>query len=143
MRALLDTNLLIAYLLAPDRQGTVQSVVEAAFEGKYTFLLPVEVIRELKEKLATKKYLIKYISGKTAEKFIPSLSVIASQIPAITEPIPLIGRDLKDDFLLAYAVVGEADYLVSGDHDLTVLKEVGKVKIISPATFLSILKKEK
>lgn len=143
MKALLDTNLLITYLLAPDKEGTIQAIIEAAFEDKYILLMPEEVISELKRKLTTKKYLLKHIHSQIAENFISSLSTIACEIPQIIETIPAVGRDLKDDYLLAYAVVGEADYLVSGDEDLQILKEIQGVKIVSPIEFLEILKKRK
>ena len=35
-------------------------------------------------------------------------------------------RDEKDNFLLALAVDGNADFLITGDEDLLVLKEVNK-----------------
>lgn len=141
MKVLLGTNLLVAYLLIPDKTGTVQAIVEAAFEGKYTLILPQELLDELEEKLVTKKYLIKHISKSAARDFIRVVKSIVVEIPTITEPIPEVGRDKKDDYLLAYAVVGEADYLVSGDKDLQVLKKIGGVEVVSPAKFLEVLEK--
>jgi predicted nucleic acid-binding protein len=46
---------------------------------------------------------------------------------------------LDANILLAYAVVGEADYLVTGDDDLLVLGEVAGVKIVTPRQFLTVL----
>jgi predicted nucleic acid-binding protein len=40
---------------------------------------------------------------------------------------------------LAYATVGMADYLVSGDEVLQKIKNVEKIKIVSPAEFLLLL----
>jgi hypothetical protein len=42
-----------------------------------------------------------------------------------------ICRDPKDNFLLALAKDGNADYLITGDKDLRVLKEFEKTKIVS------------
>ena len=67
---------------------------------------------------------------------------IATIPPPITQVIPKVGRDFKDDYLLAYASVEEVDYLVSGDEDLQVLKEVNGVRIVSPAEFLKILRNQ-
>lgn len=142
MRALLDTNILITYLLSPDKKGTIQEIIESAFENKYTLLLPREVLTELKEKIIAKKYLTKHIAPEIAKSFTTALMSICEEIPQITVPIPEIGRDVKDDYLLAYAVVGEADYLVSGDIDLQVLKEIQGVKVVSPAEFAKVLKKQ-
>lgn len=48
-------------------------------------------------------------------------------------------RDPEDDYLLAYALVGKADYLVTGDRDLLVLGSVGKTKIVTAQQFLDEL----
>ncbi len=143
MRVLTDTNVFISYLLDPEKDEKLQYVVEAGFEGEYTPILPQEVFDELKRKLAIKSFLIQHIPKSASEKFIKALSIVVELIPPIAEPIPEVSRDKKDDYLLAYGVVGEADYLVSGDDDLQVLKQVGNVKIVSPAEFYEILKKRK
>jgi predicted nucleic acid-binding protein len=53
---------------------------------------------------------------------------------------PEISRDPQDDYLLALAVVHEADYLVTRDRDLLDLGEVVGVKIVDPVTFLALLR---
>ncbi len=40
-------------------------------------------------------------------------------------------RDLKDNFLLSLAVKSDADFLLTGDHDLLTIKQIGKTKITS------------
>ena len=44
-------------------------------------------------------------------------------------------RDYKDNFLLSLAVESNADYLVSGDSDLLILKNIKKTKIVSWTEF--------
>lgn len=139
MRVLIDTNILISYLLKRDKEGTITMVIEAAFENKYTLLLPHDVIRELYKKLSEKEYLASRITKEEAEEFTEILTIIAEEIPAITEKIPRISQDKKDDYLLAYAIVGMTDYLVSGDEVLQKIKSIDKTKIVSPAEFLLIL----
>ena len=63
-------------------------------------------------------------------------------LPPIEEEIPQVTRDKKDDYLLAYASVAEADYLVSEDDDLLVIKQIEKLKIVSPLKFSEILKNQ-
>jgi len=139
MRVLFDTNVLISYLLTP-KTGTINTIVEAAFERKFQLLLPNEVVTELKKKIAKKSYLSEKISKSSIQKFTNAFSTIAEVLLPITQPIPKIGRDFKDDYLLAYSVVGDADYLVTGDKDLLVLRQVYKVKIVNPSKFLKVLK---
>ncbi len=49
-------------------------------------------------------------------------------------------RDYKDNFLLSLAVESKADYLVSGDADLLVLKKIKKTKIVSWNDFIKEIK---
>jgi putative PIN family toxin of toxin-antitoxin system len=52
------------------------------------------------------------------------------------EPLVLAAlRDPNDRMILATAVSGDADYLITGDKDLLVLKEIKKTVIISPREF--------
>ena len=53
--------------------------------------------------------------------------------------MPRFSRDPKDDYLIAYAVVGEADFLVTGDKDLLVLRQIGDVRIVTVQELISIL----
>lgn len=48
-------------------------------------------------------------------------------------------RDVKDDMFINCALVGDADYLVSGDNDLLSLEIVLNKPIVSPAKFRKIL----
>jgi len=55
---------------------------------------------------------------------------------------PVLVRDQQDEHILAAAVAGHADYLVTGDRDLLVLDgdpALGSLRIVTPAAFLSIL----
>jgi uncharacterized protein len=53
--------------------------------------------------------------------------------PRIT---PRKSRDPKDDMLLALCLAGHADYLVTGDKDLLVLRQFDTAKIVTPRQFL-------
>ena len=44
-------------------------------------------------------------------------------------------RDPKDNFLLALAKDGNADYLITGDLDLRTMKKFGNTKIVSLSDF--------
>lgn len=47
-------------------------------------------------------------------------------------------RDPDDNKFLNCAIIGRADYLVSGDDDLLCLKEISKTKIINPSKFIKL-----
>jgi len=46
---------------------------------------------------------------------------------------------IKDDYLLAYAIVGQADFLISGDQDLLVLEKVKNCQVLTPRDFSELL----
>jgi len=50
-------------------------------------------------------------------------------------PLQVIIWDPKDNFLLALAKDGNADYLITGDNNLLSLKEFGKTKIVTLSEF--------
>jgi predicted nucleic acid-binding protein len=74
------------------------------------------------------------------EKFASLLTQFGEYVAKIDEPFPPITRDRNDDYLLAYAQVGAADYLVTGDKDLLALRgQVPGLGIVTPAQFVEIL----
>ena len=99
------------------------------------------MVIELNKKISVKPYLAKQISKLQSKELVDILSSVVKVIPAIKDEIPEVIRDKKDDYLLAYAVIGEADYLVTGDEDLLSLKEIEGVKIVNIPEFYQILNK--
>lgn len=67
------------------------------------------------------------------------LRQVLANAPVIEDPpsVP-ISRDPADDYLLALARFAGAAYLVSGDKDLTALKDVVP-PVLTPAAFLETL----
>ncbi|SRR5258708_912714 len=144
MRILFDANVFISYLLPTEnteKAEKIHYIIDAGFEGRYMHVFPQELLSEIRKKIKGKPYLAKHITQEDAEEFIAILSTVAELISPLTEQIPQFSRDKKDDYLVAYAAVGECDYLVTGDEDLLIIKQVGKLKIVNPAEFYEILKK--
>ena len=139
MRAFPDANILISYLLNPLAESPINTFVEAAITGRFTLLLTADLLQEFTQRIATKPYLAQRITTREVEQLVAILLTVAETVSPITEAIPEVIRDRKDDYLLAYALVGQADYLVTGDEDLLVLKQVGELKIVTPRQFADLL----
>lgn len=139
MRVLLDSNIFISYLLYPRRAGPIRQIIQAFFSNRFTLIIPEALLDEFVNKIPHKPYLSERIRQDELEVFVELLKAFAEFLPKIEEEIPAVTRDSNDDYLLAYAVVGQADYLVTGDEDLLVIKRVGNLKIIQPAEFANIL----
>ena len=108
--------------------------------GTFRLILPKPVVDELQDRTTQKPYLAGRISSETVARLIDSLFLVAEPTIDPDEPLPEIGRDRDDDYLYAHAVLGGADYLVSGDRDVLAVERVGNVRIVSPATFADILR---
>jgi uncharacterized protein len=141
MRVIIDTNVFISYLLRPGDAGAVRTVVHSAISAEYVVLMPASLLDEIIATVSANSRLVRKISRDELRELVDVLERVAEVIPAIAETIPQVTRDPKDDYLLAYAVVGRADYLVSGDQDLLTLGEVESLQILSPADFAKLLTK--
>jgi putative PIN family toxin of toxin-antitoxin system len=139
MRALLDANVYISFLLTRNAASPPRATVAAALDGVYDLLVSDGVINEVRRKTVAKSYLAERISQAEVERLVRGLLVIAERLPELDVPYPEIGNDRKDDYLFAHAVVGQADYLVSGDGGVRVIDRIGDVRIVSPAEFIAIL----
>jgi uncharacterized protein len=139
MRVLLDSSILISFLLTPHADHPIARVVRAVVAGRCELLLPKDLIEEVKEVTQSKRHLNKRITAADLGDVIDILSLGAIEAPDIPGDIPALTRDPKDGYLLACAVVGQADYIVSGDDDLLALREVEGVRMVSAREFWEIL----
>jgi putative PIN family toxin of toxin-antitoxin system len=138
-RAYLDTNLYISYLLKPNGESPPASIVRAGIAGFFTILFGDPTLRELLTKVAGKPYLASRIYQHDVDDFLELLHDSAAYVPHAPDVIPAVSRDRKDDYLLTYAILSHADYLVTGDKDLLILERIDDLLIVTPAEFLFLL----
>lgn len=141
MRVLVDANLFIAYLLKPTDDSFINLLLNTVGEGSITLLMPAALLHEIEQTIRRKPHLNKRITETQLQTFTRLLQAISEEIPLIAEAIPRLTRDEKDDYLIAYAVVGQADYLISGDKDLLVLGKVQGVTMVDSAEFRQVLRR--
>lgn len=141
MRVLVDTNVFVSRLLIRSHTNTGGSrVISAAVLGEYTLLIPEEVIEELHFVCAQKAHLRDRITERDVDDLVQVLQSVAVIIPRQIDPVPAVLRDPKDDFLLTAAVLGEADYLVTGDRDLLDIRDhLIQPRIVTVAEFVQLL----
>ena len=140
MRVLIDTNVLISMLLRPSEDGSVRAVFRAFTAGRFTLLISKKLIDELTETVRTKFRLSKRVTEEQLTNFTTLLNQTAELIDEIEDTIPTVTRDPDDDYVLAYALVGSADFLVAGDKDLLSLEgQIEGLQIVTPSQFLACL----
>ena len=72
------------------------------------------------------------------------LTLIDTRADIVTplSSLPIVVRDVKDEIVLATAIAGNADFIVTGDQDLLVLDGdpvIGKLRIVTVRAFLAAL----
>jgi len=107
-------------------------------QRQYELLYSAETLQELAQVLFRPRLVNKY--GLRQSELQSFIKLVARQgiwlEPTFTVSIC---RDKDDNKFLALAAAGQADYIVSADDDLLVLKEFQDAKIITPQQFLKRL----
>jgi putative PIN family toxin of toxin-antitoxin system len=128
-----DTNILFS---ATGWRGNPFQCVEQARMGRIQAVTCPELMEELAEKLEMKLDFSPEQAAETLADYLGFLRVVS--IPRL---LPAVSRDPDDDIVLECAVVGRAQYVVSGDNDLLVLKEFRNIQIVRAGDFLGVLAK--
>jgi putative PIN family toxin of toxin-antitoxin system len=126
VRILLDTNVLIAAFIA---RGSCHELLEYCIR-RHTLVTSDFILDELRETLIRK-------FKRTSETAEEAGTLLRSQMEVVV-PAPLetpVCRDPDDDSILAAAVTGNCELIITGDKDLLVLREFGDVEILSPSDF--------
>jgi putative PIN family toxin of toxin-antitoxin system len=129
VRLVLDTNVLVASVAA---DGLCRDLVRVRLRP-HAIITSEPLLRELRTVLRTK--------FKVDPDELPLLSALTEEAEVVA-PVRLgerVCRDKDDDVVLATAVAGEANAIVTGDADLLVLKKFRGIRILSPRQFLELL----
>jgi putative PIN family toxin of toxin-antitoxin system len=126
---LFDTNVLFAAFTA---KGFCEDVVDEAV-GACLLVWSLPLRRELESSLQRKSKL-----GPGSLAALEAYAQLCRFVLPAALPAPVC-RDPDDDVVLATALAGRADYLVTGDDDLLALKSWQGIKILSPRDFWSVL----
>ncbi len=126
MKILLDTNILIAAFIS---RGMCNELFEHCL-AEHTIYISQWILDELYEKLI-KKFGFPKIKVDQIINFIGENTVMLTYI-SLSLPIC---RDPDDDHILASAISGNVDCLISGDKDILVLKDFQGIPILKPSNF--------
>ena len=129
--AVLDTNILF---FATGWRGSPYQCVERARAGEFQAVTCPELIEELAEKLEARLHFSPEQVADTVADYLGFLRVV--HVPKVLDAVP---RDPEDNMVLECAIEARAQYIVSGDKDLLVLKKFRGIEIIRASDFLNAL----
>ena len=130
-RVAFDTNIRFS---AVGWLGNPHRCVQAARQSQCLSLTCEAILAELAEKLQLKR-------GFDASKAAETIDEIRAFSKIITIPgtLKIVTADPDDDAVLECAVVGQAQYLVSGDRHLLALGHYQGIQVLKAAEFLTLL----
>ena len=129
LRVVLDTNVLISAILFPD--GKLAGIWLSLLAGRYVPILSPAIVTEMARKLRGKFQ----VDERTLQETVRVLTKKAElvQPKEIPDAVP---NDPDDNHIVACAIEGRADLIVSGDRHLLTLGSYAAIPIIRPVDFL-------
>lgn len=135
MRVVLDTNILISGLLYPRRSPG--KIISRWLAGSFLLLSHEDQLAEVR-RITRRERIRPFITRAAAGDLVNALrsaAVMIGRLPSISR-----SPDPDDDYLLALAETGQANFLVTGDKtDLLALGRHGSTPIISVHDFAEML----
>ena len=131
MRLVLDTNTALSGLIW---RGTPGRLIEAAQEKQITLISSVPLLSELRGVLEREKFAKPLAARRLAVRDLFDGYAALAEIVTPARITPIIVRDPSDDRVLAAALTGGADFIVSGDAHLLDLKRYHGIDIVTAAT---------
>jgi putative PIN family toxin of toxin-antitoxin system len=136
VRALLDANVLISAAIRPS--GQPGRIIKALLTPSFDLILSPGIVAEVEIALALPK-IRKYLrEPEDAPRWLADVVVLADLVQD-TGNITGVCRDPADDVVLAAAVEGRADKIVTGDDDLLVLGDFQGIAMVTPRDFLDAI----
>jgi len=130
IRVVLDTNVLISALLF---KGELTRMVGLWQRGKMIPIISKETFDELRTVLEYPKFSLSRAEIKSLieQEILPFFEVVN-----VSKHVKGACRDPGDDKFISCALSANADYIVTGDRDLSDLKKYQSVRIIHASDFI-------
>lgn len=129
MKVILDCNIWISFLLS--RQSCL--LKRMLMDSRFDIYICEELLSEIIN-VARREKIRKYVSEDKLQQLLKIIDAFCEKT-AISQIAESIIRDPKDLYLLSLAETIDANYIISGDKDLTDLNQHLKTRIIKLADF--------
>lgn len=132
MRAVIDTNVFVSSFFG----GIPLKVIEYWFSGRLTLCVSKPILKEYFEVLSRFEFEDDSLLYRLKSAFERNFNLLFVNNP---KEQPWIKEDPADNKFIACAIALKAEYIVSGDAHLKKLKNIGRIKIVSPAEMRGFL----
>lgn len=136
MRVILDTSVIIAFLLRTGKNFTIE-IIRLAKYKRITLLTSNEIIEELQKAISADRVKkSKMYDEQKVGRFVAWYKHNTVQVDSDGKSLIQHSRDSKDNIFISLAQFCKANFIISLDKDLLVLKKVGTTKIMKPKDFM-------
>lgn len=133
MKIIIDSNVWISFLLGFQKELMHRILTN---ENMQVFVCP-ELMHEIDD-VASRAKIANRVSEEDIEQLFRLIRAYSTNVQIDRHSATNI-RDAKDLYLLSFAETINAHYIVTGDKDLLVLKDILSTRILSPAQFKLLL----
>jgi len=124
----IDTNVWVTGLIFGCKP---ELIIHLFIDGQINVVISEELVSELRRKI-----------NQRFPLYLKNINLLEAAVrdQALVVPLGLvevnISRDKDDNVVIETAIAGGADYIITGDKDLLVLKKYKNIKILKPSEFL-------
>lgn len=138
IRAVLDTNVFVSAALSKNPSSPTREVIDRWKRGEFVLLICAALAEEIVEKLLDHS-----IDVDKVGVLVETLANLAEWIEVPSAKIEALLSDPDDNVVVACAVEGRANYLITYDpHFDSLQSNYRRIKIIKAIPFLEVLRKE-
>jgi hypothetical protein len=134
MKVIFDTNLWISFLIGHQTHLVRRMLTDMRFDV-YVCSRLIDEIRDV----ASRDKISKYVSETDIDDLLAIINAFCQFATIEAKVAPTAVRDPKDLYLLALADTIGADFIVSGDADLTDLGQHNQTRIMKLADFKAMM----
>lgn len=134
MKVVFDTNVLVSGFVRPE--PAPGQLLAAWREGAFTLIASEHILTEAARTFDETPFFRRHLDD-THRKQILALLRAETVIVRPAKNVTGVATHSEDDLVLATALAGQADYLVTGDKKLLDVRVYRGTHILSPRTFLN------
>ena len=136
VRVVFDTNVFVSAFIQP--KSPPGRLLAMLIQGdKFELVLSTAILDEVGRALRYPKVRRRIkLDDDDLDLRVAMLGILSTIVSVSSRTVTGVSRDPDDDAILAAAVEGCADYIVTGDQDLLTIGDYQGIRIVTPRAFL-------
>lgn len=139
IRAVLDANVVASGILRfDDADSAPNPILRRWLASDFVMVISGALRAEIEDTMLVKPYFSDRVTRAVSDDWLETIDE-STELVEIVVAVSGAATHPEDDLILATAVSGSAEYLVTGDKQLRRLESFQSVAIVSPDEFIAVL----